>query len=394
MNVIALGIVISSTLSLEQYDFTAWGSFALWTIILIVARTGGFFKIIGLRGVMVGWANAIELAALIALPFDLFSLAIIISVIFIISKRIKEKHPEPFLGPDFNGSNLIISGFVAFYVYHSSMNTLSGFIFGTTTSLFMATIVYMVISIVLLTSLLSIDLHTKWHKVGTLSKDSLTTSAILALTGCVIGYMYMLDPFMIVLVMLPLYFLHGFLDRINESKLIYIDEKTGLYNYRYFDENLTSMFQQAKKNNTSLSLVFADMDYLRDINNSYGHPVGDRAIVAVAKIFENVSRNGAVAARFGGEEFVMIVPGNSQDAEQLALSIRNRVKEANFMLDNGDELRLSISLGVATYPEDCNTIEELVKASDNALYLAKNSGRDQVQVYHSHLKSIFFQVKA
>lgn len=252
----------------------------------------------------------------------------------------------------------------------------------------------MFISILLLTGLLSIDLQVRWGNIGTLSKDSLITSAILVLTGCVIGYMYILDPFMILLVMLPLYFLHNVLDRINETKLIYLDEKTGLYNYRYFDENLTTMFNQAKKNKTSLSLVFGDMDYLRDINNNYGHPVGDKAIVLVGKVFKDFCGDGAVAARFGGEEFVVIVQGNSKIAEQIAINIRKRVKETKLVLDNGKEVALSISIGVASYPEDCNTIEELVKASDNALYLAKNAGRDQIQVYHSGLNSMLVEAKA
>jgi diguanylate cyclase len=394
MDIIALGVFINATLSLTQYNYKVWGSFALWTVILVVARTGGFFSITGLKGVVLGLTTTIELAALIALPFNLFCLALMVSVLVIIIKRMKEHHPEPFLGPDFNGANLIISGFVSCKVYHFFMEKLSIYFFGTTFSLFMATIVYMFLYLVFLTTVISIDLKVKWNKVGTFTKDSLITTAILVLTGCVIGYIYMLDPSMIILVIFPLILLHKVLDKINEAKLIYIDEKTGIYNYRYFDENLTTMFQKAKKNNDSLSLVFGDMDYLRDINNNFGHPTGDKAIVTVAKIFMNFCGESAVAARFGGEEFVVIVPGNKKCAEQIANTIRNRVRETKLVIENGQEIPLSISLGIASYPEDCATIEELVKASDNALYLAKNSGRDQLQVYHTGLNEVLFRARA
>ncbi len=396
VDIVALIISIYSLKSVTwtSYDVMTLVNFTVWTMILVFARSGGFFDLRGLRGVMTGWAVGIEFACLIVLPFELFIISLVISVTVIMFKRLKQKHAEPFLGPDFNGSNLIISGFLTMSLYYYLESTIIGEIpVGNTLNLVISIIVYTFISFHNLTCLLVFDLKKSYFKVGTYTKDSVFSSLLLIASGGIIGYLHKYDPFLIILLLVPLILLHNSLNKISESKLIYIDEKTGLHNYRYFDEKLSKMFIHAKKTQTPLSIIFGDMDYLRDINNNYGHSVGDKAIIAVAQIFSEYNSPN-VAARFGGEEFVLIAPSDKKHTVLIAEQIRQKISESVILTEEKKEVSLSISLGVATYPEDATNAEDLTKAADDALYYAKNLGRNQVQIFHPEVKKELMRIKA
>lgn len=161
------------------------------------------------------------------------------------------------------------------------------------------------------------------------------------------------------------------------QELSYRDGLTGLFNRRYFEETLAQELHRAERYRMPLSLVMIDIDHFKDYNDTYGHPQGDQAIRAVAEILIQTTRRVDIAARYGGEELVLVLPLTPKDPARLvAEKLRLATEGTGF--PSG---RLTISLGVATYPEDGGSAAELIKAADDALYAAKQAGRNRVEVF-------------
>lgn len=158
------------------------------------------------------------------------------------------------------------------------------------------------------------------------------------------------------------------------------DGLTHLYNHRYFHERLGSEISRAKRAGRILSIVIFDADHFKKYNDANGHLLGDEALKRIATIIRENIRHGDVAARYGGEEFVVLLPvASKDDARKVAERIRKKMEETYF---EGEETlpsrKLTLSAGVATYPEDAEEKDELIKAADDALYIAKQRGRNLV----------------
>lgn len=162
------------------------------------------------------------------------------------------------------------------------------------------------------------------------------------------------------------------------------DGLTGLYNHVYFKNRLSEELRMAERKNTPVSLIMIDLDKLKTINDTHGHPVGDAAIRQIAAILKTLLRSGDTAARYGGEEFGIILPETSLleaalIADRLCSQIRNTPVPGLG--------KITASLGTATYPKQARSSSELIEKADKALYVAKNTGRDQVKVYEEELTS-------
>lgn len=158
------------------------------------------------------------------------------------------------------------------------------------------------------------------------------------------------------------------------------DPLTGLLNRRYFQERLAEEVERASRHEHALSLIMVDIDHFKPYNDSNGHPAGDRALVQVAKALRTSVRTIDVVSRFGGEEFAVILPQTrKQEACEIAERIRSEVEALYIAGEEGlPNKRLTISLGVAAFPEDCHDLKSLVQRSDQALYRAKDEGRNRV----------------
>jgi diguanylate cyclase (GGDEF)-like protein/excisionase family DNA binding protein len=152
------------------------------------------------------------------------------------------------------------------------------------------------------------------------------------------------------------------------------DGLTGLYNHRYLHERLTEELSRARHESYRVALLFCDLDFFKEYNDRLGHAAGDTALQATARIIERCTRRADLVARYGGEEFVVVLPG-AAEAEAVEIAGRIRAAVAEHHDDYGG---LTISIGVATYPEAATTKESLLEAADRALYLAKRLGRDRV----------------
>lgn len=164
------------------------------------------------------------------------------------------------------------------------------------------------------------------------------------------------------------------------EQLLMVDEKTGLYNFREFRRRLREEWSRASRYDTPLSLVFLDIDDFKKLNDSLGHPAGDRVLAEFATLVAGGARANDVAARYGGEEFSIILPHTDATmAVRVAERIRRAVAEFVFIEEERPS-RITVSAGVATYPSTrgVDSVDELVRAADVALYQAKDQGKDCV----------------
>jgi diguanylate cyclase (GGDEF)-like protein len=157
------------------------------------------------------------------------------------------------------------------------------------------------------------------------------------------------------------------------------DFLTGLPNHRFFQATLTVELGRAQRHNHPLSLLMIDLDFLKEVNDRFGHPSGDLVIRTIAATIRNSCREIDFAARYGGEEFTVILPETPlSGAIQVADRIRERIA-AEYVPRIGT---ITASVGVSNYPVNALTKEDLIRVADQALYIAKNGGRDRVAYFN------------
>ena len=167
----------------------------------------------------------------------------------------------------------------------------------------------------------------------------------------------------------------------NERRLIELagtDSLTGLANRMRLAETFKSMRNQAERNDLPLSLVVLDLDNFKQVNDRYGHEVGDSVLQRAAALFQDRLRDSDLACRLGGEEFALLLPGASlEQAADLSDGLRQRLADT-LVAAGHDTLRVTFSAGVASLGEDGDSLSELLKTADRRMYEAKGSGRNQV----------------
>lgn len=164
------------------------------------------------------------------------------------------------------------------------------------------------------------------------------------------------------------------------------DPKTGLLNMRGWTESAHRTFQRAVRSESGLAVLMIDFDHFKDINDTYGHPAGDDVLRRVAELLTEVTRPQDVVGRFGGEEFLVLISDvDALQAYHTAERIRHRVATSSITTrgKRGEPVTITdrtTSIGVAVYPQHGRSVDALLHAADAAVYLAKEQGRDQVQL--------------
>ncbi len=157
------------------------------------------------------------------------------------------------------------------------------------------------------------------------------------------------------------------------------DPLTGLFNRRYMEETLDRELSRAERERRPVSLILLDIDRFKHFNDTFGHEAGDTVLASLGALLRNVSRAGDVACRYGGEEFVLILPEASlQDARRRAEDIQEAIRGLRVTHGGRPLEGVRCSMGVAAYPEHGGLGGALLRAADAALYRAKREGRDQV----------------
>jgi len=170
------------------------------------------------------------------------------------------------------------------------------------------------------------------------------------------------------------------MDRRAESlqKQATTDPLTGMHNRRYFEEALKGYLSEFNKLGATLGLLILDLDHFKNVNDNYGHDVGDMVLKEVALRMRAICREHDVVARLGGEEFALITPYANRD-QLLGVAERYREMVEALSIRSGNVIiRPTVSIGVATNEDGCDSVNDLFKAADNKLYQAKNSGRNRV----------------
>ena len=218
------------------------------------------------------------------------------------------------------------------------------------------------------------------REAGVFSFESLSIDFILATLGLAVAAFWHLNPWLIPFAVAPLILIHRSLAIPQLQAEARVDPKTGLYNARHFAVVMQEELGRAQRFQRPMSLIMADLDLLRDINNTYGHLAGDAVLRGIAEVFRQQLRHYDVPARFGGEEFSILLPETPPDqAFEIADRIRRSVASRLFEVETSSEpIRATISMGVAGFPRDGSDMNELVHQADLAVYRAKLQGRNRV----------------
>ena len=165
--------------------------------------------------------------------------------------------------------------------------------------------------------------------------------------------------------------------KLRESSLK--DAMTGLYNRRFLEEFIDKIMNQAKRNEDTYSVLMLDVDYFKNVNDTYGHDVGDKVIAAIGTVLQNSIREADLAIRYGGEEFVVLLHNATREGTlKVAQKIHQSFANLSFDVGHGQSIKKTMSIGIAIFPTDADSIWKCIKFADTALYVAKTTGRNKI----------------
>jgi diguanylate cyclase (GGDEF)-like protein len=164
------------------------------------------------------------------------------------------------------------------------------------------------------------------------------------------------------------------------------DHLTELFNFRYFTHQLDREFKRARRHHSEFVLLMLDIDFFKDYNDTFGHQAGDLVLKKIASALQKNTRGSDFVARYGGEEFAVICPEiNKEEGRKIAEKLCNIIARTPFPREKMlVHQKVTISVGVAAYPGDAQTPQELIRSADIALYQAKQNGRNRVQLYEAN----------
>lgn len=198
--------------------------------------------------------------------------------------------------------------------------------------------------------------------------------------GYVVAVMWNLNPLLILPALSPLILIYRAVQVPKLAKEANTDAKTGLWNTRHFSELFEAELERSKRFDRPLAVVMADLDLLRNINNTYGHQAGDEVLIRIGEIIRQNVREYDIPARFGGEEFsIVLLEARVEEARSFANRIRQAIESTAFVVPTSTQpIHVTMSLGVACYPIDAESTGDLIYLADVAVYQAKLHGRNQV----------------
>jgi diguanylate cyclase (GGDEF)-like protein/putative nucleotidyltransferase with HDIG domain len=280
----------------------------------------------------------------------------------------------------FNICNWTLASLAAWACFHGVINAGSGSDVLYALAGLAAAAAMVTVNHVLMAPMLHLARGHSIRESGLFSFPSLSTDLVLAMLGVAIAAFWEGNPWLIAFAAAPLVLIHRSLSVPQLQEEARVDPKTGLFNARHFAAALTEELTRAQRFERPLSLVMADLDLLRDINNTYGHLAGDAVLQGIAEVFRAHLRHYDVPARFGGEEFAILLPETPpEQAFEIAERIRRTVAAQEFDVETSSEpIRATISIGIAAFPRDGTDANELIHQADLAVYRAKLQGRNRV----------------
>jgi diguanylate cyclase (GGDEF)-like protein/putative nucleotidyltransferase with HDIG domain len=315
------------------------------------------------------------IAAALTLPPEL---VVLVGVIAHVPEWLKLRYP--WFIQLFNISNFTLDGLAAWGTARLIMQTSTPGDLRFALAGFAACVVFVALNHLLLSTMLLLARGHSFRTSGLFGSDSLSTDVVLAVLGVGVAGFWHVNVWLIPAVVAPLILIQRSLAIPVLLEQARVDAKTGLFNARHFADALNDELTRAERFGRPLSVLMADLDLLRDINNTYGHLAGDAVLKGIAEVFRTELRSYDVPARFGGEEFSILFPETPQaQALEIAERIRRAVAECGFEVETSEQpIRATISIGVASFPQDGIDANQLLHNADLAVYRAKLQGRNRV----------------
>ena len=289
----------------------------------------------------------------------------------------------PWYIPSFNIFSHIIVLYLSGVVYRSLGPSLNTFDFMDVASLFITLGTFTVGNHLMVGLVIWFARGENFKQSGIFSFFPLMLDFILLCMEASVALIWMVSPYAIVFVLLPLYLIYTTLKVPALERQTETDPKTGIFNARYFEQALLSELHRSNRFDRPLTVVMGDMDLLRNINNTYGHLAGDEVLIGIARILKNSTREYDVVARFGGEEFAILLPETKANEAMVHIEvIRKAIEAAEFSVQTSvTPIKATMSFGIAEREGFDQTHKDIIHNADAALYHSKLRGRNQVFVY-------------
>jgi diguanylate cyclase (GGDEF)-like protein len=281
----------------------------------------------------------------------------------------------------FNIAGHIIAGAAAYWAYSAiNENMYASFTLSPVMAATIAVLVYVSVNHVLVGLALMLARGIPLQQSGALSIESVLPDLVMGFLGYIVSVLWLVNPWLILPALSPLVLMYQALMVPQLKQEAQTDSKTGLWNARHFSTLFSAELERAKRFNRPAALIMADLDLLRNINNTYGHLTGDAVLAGIGKIIRETIREYDIAGRFGGEEFAIFLPEASEmEVLYVAERLRNAVEATEFEVPTTSRrIHATMSIGTACFPADALTANELIHQADIAVYQAKLNGRNCV----------------
>jgi diguanylate cyclase (GGDEF)-like protein len=353
----------------------------LAVVLAVGAAVAQLFVVITPRNQSYHTAPVLVVAAAVLLPAPLLALVVVVQHI---PEWLKERYP--WYIQTFNMANYGLAALGAQQAFSAMSSFGDRLVDSPDLAFFLsglaASVTFVAINHLLLAIVLKLARGHSFRESGLFTVQSVSTDLVIALLGVVVAAVWLHNPWLVALALAPLVLVQRTLALPKLEAEARQDPKTELYNARHFSDVLEQVLERARRNGRPASLLVADLDLLREINNRYGHLAGDAVLVGVARVLRESMRPEDVAARFGGEEFALLLPDVAEyEATATAERIRDAVSSERFAVETSSEpILATVSIGVASFPAHGATARELIYRADVAAYRAKAQGRNRVVV--------------
>jgi len=353
---------------------------AVWTTFLFLAAASAFAQLFGVHTThnqSYHLAIVFVLAGVLLLPPWLVAL---LCVLQHVPEWRKERYPVEIQG--FNIANYTLAALSGATAAHVVLGAhLAGADSRTAVAGALAGIAFVLVNHGVLAGMLRVARGHTLKQSGLFTFESLSTDLVLALIGVGLAAWWNVNLWLVPVAIAPLVLIHRALSIPRLRAQASLDAKTGLYNAGYLKSALEDELERARRFRRPLSVMVADLDLLRQINNTHGHLSGDAVLLGVAEILRQELRPFDIAARFGGEEFAVVLPETRlDDALGIAERVRGAVERRRFeRRGSGDPVPATLSIGVSSFPLHARDADELIHQADLALYRAKAQGRNRVR---------------
>jgi diguanylate cyclase (GGDEF)-like protein len=365
---------------------TDWYAFGALVILATAAQLPkALFKAKANSGNTTSYSPALTFmfAGVILLPPSLFVLLVLIPHLadWIYERYRKSNNLPAWYHQPFNIAVHLICGLVAQLVYnYLSVQTLPLAFPPVVLGTFIAALTYALLNHLVIGLVLVLVGKVTWQESGVWEPENISADLIMLALGGTVTVLWQSSPWFVLLGLAPLVLVRRALMVPQLKQEARIDIKTGLWNARYFAELYKAEFKRAERFQRPLALIIADLDLLRNINNTYGHLAGDAVLEKIGQIIRDTVREYDIPARFGGEEFTIVLPeANADAAVALAERLRHTVQATEFRSKTTPEvIHATMSFGIAGFPADAATPMDLIHQADLAVYQAKLKGRNCV----------------